>query len=476
MTVENYNYRTSSIFLRNQFKGDSKWKIPVIPKVDLGLTPFDDQRLIGFDKIKTGKDEHYERIVHFFLYDYKFEDIWTKPDKYIDILKKYKSVLSPDYSMYIEMNPVMQLYNTFRNRWVGAYLAEKGIKVIPTVSWGLENTFDFCFNGIEKGSTVAVSTYMVSEHGSHKDQKEFFLKGYNEMLKRIEPELIICYNTPFPETEGNILFIDYDLGSWQHYGDDVGKMADMVFVKKYGTITNNRIPESSRRKQFFGYVLPDCFKGMGSAHGGKWKPKNELAERFLGEPGEIKTTHLPGKYGGYIAETKIGEDGRAVKERHYTTHIRGNHTDPHDHIFSWDPVTGEPNPQHQIINYPEGTIVPEFKSVKEFIMNKSKDDILKELREKYPDRKITIITSCDNFDTISDFKWCINGGAEVEFCWKDIDYTITWFNGKVGICQVGHNETDREFDNVDGLLTYKLATGEALKEVITQVEVTSRTL
>ena len=109
-------------------------------------------------------------------------------------------------------------------------------------------------------------------------------------------------------------------------------------------------------------------------------------------------------------------------------------------------------------------------------MNKSKDDILKELREKYPDRKITIITSCDNFDTISDFKWCINGGAEVEFCWKDIDYTITWFNGKVGICQVGHNETDREFDNVDGLLTYKLATGEALKEVITQVEVTSRTL
>ena len=39
--------------------------------------------MIGFDKIKTGKDEHYERIVHFFLYDYKFEDIWKNPDKYI---------------------------------------------------------------------------------------------------------------------------------------------------------------------------------------------------------------------------------------------------------------------------------------------------------------------------------------------------------------------------------------------------------
>lgn len=141
------------------------------------------------------------------------------------------------------MNPVMQLYNTFRNRWVGAYLADKGIKVIPTVSWGLENTFDFCFNGIEKGSIVAVSTYMVSEHGSHKDQKDFFLKGYNEMLKRIEPELIICYNTPFPEMEGNILFVDYDLSSWQHYGDDVGKMADKIvlfFQKLFG---NNLVCE-----------------------------------------------------------------------------------------------------------------------------------------------------------------------------------------------------------------------------------------
>ena len=99
-------------------------------------------------------------------------------------------------------------------------MAEKGIRVILTVSLGLENTFDFCFNGIEKGSTVAVSTYMASTHGNRADQKEFFMTGYNEMLKRIEPETIICYHYPFPEMKGNILFVDYDLSSWQHYGDD----------------------------------------------------------------------------------------------------------------------------------------------------------------------------------------------------------------------------------------------------------------
>lgn len=91
----------------------------------------------------------------------------------------------------------MQLYNTFRNRWCGAYWAEKGLRVIPTVSWGNENTFEFCFLGIPKGSTVAVSTYMVSEHDNRCDQKDFFMKGYREMLRQIEPERIICYNTPY---------------------------------------------------------------------------------------------------------------------------------------------------------------------------------------------------------------------------------------------------------------------------------------
>lgn len=29
----------------------------------------------------------------------------------------------------------------------------------PTVSWGDENSFEFCFDGIEEGSVVAVSAY-----------------------------------------------------------------------------------------------------------------------------------------------------------------------------------------------------------------------------------------------------------------------------------------------------------------------------
>ncbi len=443
MTEENYNYRTSPMFLRNTFKGDGKWQIPIISKPDIDLSVNEDLRLIGFDKVKTGKDEHYNRIVHFFLYDYKFEDIWVKPEKYIDILKQYRAVLTPDYSMYSDMNPAIQLYNTFRNRWVGAYLQEKGIKVIPTVSWGLENTFDFCFNGIDKGSAVAVSTYMVSEHGNHQDQKEFFMKGYNEMLRRIEPELIICYNTPFPEMTGNILFVDYDLSSWRHYGDDLDK--NFIITKTY-------------YYDKYDEVLTSTNKGMGDSHGGKWKPKKEEDERLLGKPGEIKTTYIKGKKGGYRVDTKIGDDGRAEKERHYTDHIKPwVHSDPHDHKVLWDPDTGFPDLNSDRTNYFDG-IVPEFKAKGDICMCK----------DYYNDDY--------DFYSLSDFKQVVKRGAEIEFVWKDIIYSITWHEKKITICEGYNQESEMLYDTVDELLTYKLITGETLHDVILQAEITSRTL
>ena len=107
MTQENYNYRTSPLL-----------------------------RLIGFDRTKLENNNLLERMVHFFLYDYKFERVWKSPDSDIEKLRRYRAVLSPDFSIYTEMTPVLQLYNVFRNRWCGAYFASKGMRVVPTVSWG----------------------------------------------------------------------------------------------------------------------------------------------------------------------------------------------------------------------------------------------------------------------------------------------------------------------------------------------------
>ena len=126
MTEENYNYRTSQALLRNQFPGTGKLQIPIIPKFEAKPGDFDNLLLIGFDKTHLEDQNHLNRMVHFFLYDYRFERVWKNPDNDIEKLSRYRAVLSPDFSMYLEMAPVMQIYNVFRNRWCGAYWASKG--------------------------------------------------------------------------------------------------------------------------------------------------------------------------------------------------------------------------------------------------------------------------------------------------------------------------------------------------------------
>ena len=98
--------------------------------------------------------------------------------------------------------------------------------MIPSVNWGDESTLDFCFEGIEKGSIVAVSTYMASAHDHRQGQKKWFMAGYNEMLRRIEPEKIICYNAPFPEMQGDIIPVDYERSSWKYMSYERNPSAD----------------------------------------------------------------------------------------------------------------------------------------------------------------------------------------------------------------------------------------------------------
>lgn len=53
MTEENYKYRTSDLFLRNQFNGVGTFDIPEIPKSNFSDDTLENLLLIGFDKINT---------------------------------------------------------------------------------------------------------------------------------------------------------------------------------------------------------------------------------------------------------------------------------------------------------------------------------------------------------------------------------------------------------------------------------------
>ena len=452
MTEENYQYRTSQQLLRNQFPGKGKWKIPVIPKAEFSEEEFRDLLLIGFDKTKLEDDKHLDRIVHFFLYDYKFERVWKQPDTDIEKLFRYRAVLSPDFSMYLEMAPVMQLYNAFRNRWCGAYWASKGMRVIPTINWGDESTFDFCFEGVERGSIVAVSTYMASAHGNREDQKKWFMVGYNEMLHRIEPEKIICYNTPFPEMQGDIVFVDYDKSSWRHMDEDKSAENEGTLVRKTGYII---LPERDTIAPYHVEL------GGGSAYGGKWRPNPNKPQDmvFVGPPNTIQRIFMPTSKGGFWLQVKYDADGKAAIVRHETEHAPGSgHSNPHDHTIDWSSPDQHPTPSSPI-NYTDGNI-PEFKCV--FV--KGNDNMnSKDVYDAY------------KFNTIAEFKTSMRYGAEVVIEWEGHEFGIWSENGKIRITATDNTLIPCVYDCADDALEFVVC-GNRLRDIIRDVHVIYRSI
>ena len=95
----------------------------------------------------------YECFVMFYEHDVKFERLWNNPKKYLDRLKKFKGVISPDFSLYRNMPIVMQIWNTYRSRALASWFQNNGIRVIPNVRFNDIRTFYFCFDGIEKNNS-----------------------------------------------------------------------------------------------------------------------------------------------------------------------------------------------------------------------------------------------------------------------------------------------------------------------------------
>ena len=153
-------------------------------------------------------DDPENYIAHFYYDDYKFIQAWREPEKYIDRLKAFKAVVSPDFSLYTDFPRALQILSCYRRNWCGAYWQQWGIDVIPDVVWGDKESFEYCFEGIPKNSTVAVSTVGVKNDIEWNNKEDdMFLAGYNEMMNRLEPTTVLFYGSMIEGCEGNIIHI-----------------------------------------------------------------------------------------------------------------------------------------------------------------------------------------------------------------------------------------------------------------------------
>lgn len=134
-------------------------------------------------------------FLHCFSDDYVFDGpggLWWSTERHKRILSDFAGTLSPDYSVYSDAGKIPQMWNVYRSRLLGCQFQSWGINVIPTVSWGREETFEFCFDGLPSRSVLAVSTVGVMRSAF---SRKIFERGFAEMCNRKSPELVVLYGS-----------------------------------------------------------------------------------------------------------------------------------------------------------------------------------------------------------------------------------------------------------------------------------------
>lgn len=150
---------------------------------------------IGFNYVLSD-DDPTGKAVHFFVDDYQFERLWNDPEKYVEKLSQYACVCTPDFSPYADMPMATQIFNHYRKHWVGKYLQERGVTVIPTIRASRdERSLKWYLDGEPTGGVVCISAMWAKD----KEAREYFFREFGTMKEVLTPEKIFVYGN---EVEG----------------------------------------------------------------------------------------------------------------------------------------------------------------------------------------------------------------------------------------------------------------------------------
>lgn len=176
---------------------DGKFEIPRIDppseiKIPQGLVPFS----------LRDRSENYQDFVCFYENDVNFREILTNTEEYVEELRQFRGIISPDCSLYIDAPLCVQIADIYLNRAVGYYLQSQGLYVVPNVRWGDERTYTeqylgerVAFQGVAKHSIVSIGTYGQIKKA---ESKRYFREGLVAMLDTLEPEVVLVYG-PMPD-------------------------------------------------------------------------------------------------------------------------------------------------------------------------------------------------------------------------------------------------------------------------------------
>lgn len=186
---------------------DRKYQIPIIPKCTFDYVPEDS---VDFEESFSKKIKNHRKLnVNFYIDDVKYTRLWNNPDKYLEHLKCFHSVCSPDFSIATGSSGMpfaLNIYNKYRNHALAWYLHMNGIKVIPSVGIADKDSYDWCFDGYPKHSVLSVCT---NGRIRAKAARIEFCEGFKVMCDRLEPEKVVIVGKIPDELNTDVPIINF---------------------------------------------------------------------------------------------------------------------------------------------------------------------------------------------------------------------------------------------------------------------------
>jgi hypothetical protein len=180
-----------------------------------GLKPKD---LIAFNyaKAEYNKGIISDKCVHFYLYDYMFQCINNHPLRYTAMLMSYPMVISPDNSVYMNWSEHERRQSAWRNQQMTRLWQANGMPVIFNVSWAGPDSYSYCIHVYPKHCVIAINCSGIR---GNPDAVYFWHLGYEEVIKALEPSLIVRYGDKMEgEYEAISIYFNNFILNRLHYG------------------------------------------------------------------------------------------------------------------------------------------------------------------------------------------------------------------------------------------------------------------
>ena len=150
---------------------DPYYGLPIFNYRDLDFNYIKSLYFVRYrNRLEGSKDS----VLHFYTQDYRFNSIWTFPSRYVSMFKSFYSIISPDFSIYENFPYPVQLYNLYRIRMIDCYYINRGVKVIPNISFSSKLLDCFLFG-------IDVNT--VSVRGTSINSDSYVLRLYSIALE-----------------------------------------------------------------------------------------------------------------------------------------------------------------------------------------------------------------------------------------------------------------------------------------------------